>query len=154
MLKAVDTLPTGNFKVQSLDQQLISLENEITRYSELKGKLYADMSDKTITKEEYEELHKRFSLKIELARKGQAEIEEQKSKLNLETIHEQGWIEDFKQYGNIESLDRKTAVALIEKIIVYDKDTIEICFRYRDEMELLISAAEECTKQTVGGCAG
>lgn len=153
LLKEVDALPNGNFKLQALQEQSVSLEKEIARYTELKVKLYTDMSDKLISKDEYEELNKRFSQKIEAARRAQAEIEQQKGKLNLSYIHKQGWVEEFKQYGNIETLDRKTAIALIEKIIVYDKDTIEICFRYRDEMELLISAAEEYAKQMVGGYA-
>lgn len=153
LLKEVDALPNGNFKLQALQEQTVSLEKEIARYTELKVKLYTDMSDKLISRDEYEELNKRFSQKIEAARRAQVEIEQQKGKLNLSYIHKQGWVEEFKQYGNIETLDRKTAIALIEKIIVYDKDTIEICFRYRDEMELLISAAEEYAKQMMGGYA-
>lgn len=153
LLKEVDALPNGNFKLQALQEQSVSLEKEIVRYTELKVKLYTDMSDKLISRDEYEELNKRFSQKIEAARRAQVEIEQQKGKLNLSYIHKQGWVEEFKQYGNIETLDRKTSIALIEKIIVYDKDTIEICFRYRDEMELLISVAEEYAKQTMGGYA-
>ena len=153
LLKAIDALPENNFKIKALKDQSLLLEKEIARYTELKVKLYTDMSDQLITKDEYEDLNKRFSQKIEAARKAQAEIEQQKSKLNLSYIHGQSWVEEFKQYGNIESLDRKTATALLEKIVVYDKDTIEICFRYRDEMELLISAAEEYANRKIGGYA-
>lgn len=153
LLKEVDALPNGNFKLQALQEESVSLEKELARYTELKVKLYTDMSDQLISREEYEELNKRFSRKIEAARSAQEEIEQQKGKLNLSYIHKHGRIEELKQYGNIETLDRKTAIALIEKIIVYDKDTIEICFRERDEMEFLVSAAEEYAKQMRGGSA-
>jgi hypothetical protein len=35
--------------------------------------------------------------------------------------------------------------ALIEKVVVYSKDQIEIIFRYADEMEIVIAAAEAQT---------
>ena len=52
------------------------------------------------------------------------------------------WIEDFKKYKNIQSLDRKAVVTLIEQIIVYSKEQIEIQFKYSDEMQEMIEAVE------------
>ena len=52
------------------------------------------------------------------------------------------WIEDFKKYKNIQSLDRKAVVTLIEQIIVYSKEQIEIQFKYCDEMQEMIEAVQ------------
>lgn len=52
------------------------------------------------------------------------------------------WIEDFKKYKNIQSLDRKAVVTLIEQIIVYSKEQIEIQFKYSDEMQEMIEAVQ------------
>ena len=52
------------------------------------------------------------------------------------------WIEDFKKYKNIQSLDRKAVVTLIEQIIVYSKEQIEIQFKYSDEMQEMMEAVQ------------
>ena len=41
----------------------------------------------------------------------------------------------------IESLDRKVTIMLIERIVVYSSDRIEIHFNHADEMAELISYA-------------
>ena len=43
-------------------------------------------------------------------------------------------MEEVRQLGHITKLDRKTVVMLIDKIIVYGKDRIEIIFNYSDEL--------------------
>ena len=48
----------------------------------------------------------------------------------------------FKKYENIQSLDRKAVVTLIEQIIVYSKEQIEIQFKYSDEMQEMIEAVQ------------
>ena len=45
------------------------------------------------------------------------------------------WIEQFKKYRHLTELDRECIVHLIEKILIYDGKRIEVCFRYRDELE-------------------
>ena len=63
--------------------------------------------------------------------------------LSAGKIQEQKWVKEMEQYGEITEIDRKMAVALIDKIIVYDKERIEIVFRNQDEMNMLISVAHE-----------
>lgn len=53
----------------------------------------------------------------------------------------QQWVEEFKQYHNIESLDRKVVVMLIDRIVVHSTDRIEIHFNYEDEIVEFIECA-------------
>ncbi len=149
LLQKLSHLPSGGLKTQMLDRQIDTLKSEVSRYTELKEKLYQDMVDETITKEDYAELNARFGHKIDAAKKAQTDIESQKVRLSVGKIQEQKWVRDLEQYGEIIEIDRKTAVALIDKIIVYDKERIEIVFRYQDEMNLLLSVASEC-EQPIG----
>lgn len=148
ILTAADSLPGEQFRMKAMNKQLAELTKEIERYSDLRVKLYQDMSDHVVSREEYKELDSRFSRKIEEARIAQNEIREKKENLNLEEILKQDWLQEFKQYRNIQKLERKIAVALIEKIIVYAKDRIEIRFLYMDAMEMMFKAAEFCEAQT------
>ena len=153
ILKAAENIPAEQFQMKSHNQQLCALNAEIERYTDLKEKLYQDLTDQVISKEEYRELHVRFSKKIEEAQKAKMELEQQKSKLFQSGLCNQKWIEEFKEYRNIQTLDRKIVIALIDRIIVYSKDRIEIHFNYMDEMQMLIEAAETYQVEPEGRAA-
>ena len=122
----------------SLEKQLTVLHEEVERYKDLKARLYQDMVDGIVSREEYHEYNQRFTEKMQKAEKAKQETEEKKEKLSAEEKRMHPWIEDFKKYENIQSLDRKAVVTLIEQIIVYSKEQIEIRFRYSDEMQKMI----------------
>lgn len=44
------------------------------------------------------------------------------------------WIEDFKSYQNLTSLNRRVLVELVESITVYDKEHIHIQYRFDQEI--------------------
>lgn len=44
------------------------------------------------------------------------------------------WIEDFKSYQNLTSLNRRVLVELVERITVYDKEHIHIQYRFDQEI--------------------
>ncbi len=142
ILSAADNLPNEQFQVKFLNDQLCKLSAEIEKYTDLKTKLYQDLREGTIGQDEYKELHDRFNRKIAEARKSREEIESKKTRLNLDGLCNQQWLRDMKEYRNITALDRKIVTALIEKIVVYSKERIEVNFRFADEMEVVISAAE------------
>ena len=68
--------------------------------------------------------------------------EQRKEKASAEGKREHPWIEDFKCYQNITQFDRKAVVTLIDKVIVYGKDRLEICFKYADEIQEMTEAAQ------------
>ena len=53
------------------------------------------------------------------------------------------WIELFKQFDGIESLDRRVVSYLIQSITVHNKKNIHIVFKYADEFEKAMSLADE-----------
>jgi hypothetical protein len=149
-LKEMECVPQEHIQIRALNNQIVALQSEVERYSELKLKVYQDMADQIVTKAEYQELCGRFNLKIEIAKQAQREIEEKKSRLDIGNFYGQSWIEKFKQYQNITALDRRQMVELIDHITVYSKDRIEIQFRYMDEMEILLDFVERQTTRTEG----
>ena len=52
---------------------------------------------------------------------------------NLDVEH-LPWIEDFKSYQNLTSLNRRVLVELVESITVYDKEHIHIQYRFDQEI--------------------
>ena len=129
-------------ELDSLEKQLVVLHEEVEKYKDLKTRLYQDMLDNIVTREEYHEYNRRFTDKLHNAEKAERELEQRKEKVSAEGKREHPWIEDFKYYQNITQLDRKAVVTLIDKIIVYGKDRLEICFKYADEIQEMTEAAQ------------
>ena len=142
IISAADNLPNEQFQVKFLNEQMGKLNAEIEKYEDLKTKLYQDLREGTVAQDEYKDLQERFNRKLIEAKSSLAEIEEKKARLTLKGLCEQQWLKDMKEYRNIMVLERKIVTALIEKVVVYSKDHIEIIFRYADEMEIVIAAAE------------
>lgn len=46
-------------------------------------------------------------------------------------MHE--WINDFKKYRNIQSLERNAAIVMIKRVLIYSADRIEIIYNFQDE---------------------
>lgn len=81
---------------RSLEQQLMALYEEVERYKDLKARLYQDMVDGIVSREEYHEYNQRFTEKMQKAEKAKQEAEEKKEKLSAEEKRMHPWIEDFK----------------------------------------------------------
>jgi site-specific DNA recombinase len=50
-------------------------------------------------------------------------------------IAERNWVTLFRQYENIDELNRRVLMALVDKIIVHENHVVEIFYKYRDEYE-------------------
>ena len=48
---------------------------------------------------------------------------------------ERAWVSLFRKYENIEELNRRVMMALVDQIIVYENHVVEIEYKYRDEYE-------------------
>ena len=63
--------------------------------------------------------------------------------LNIE-VSQLPWIEMFKKYQNLQELNRRILVELIEKIIVIDKTQIVIRFRFQEQIDSVLTYCDEC----------
>ncbi len=77
---------------RSLEQQLMALYEEVERYKDLKARLYQDMVDGIVSREEYHEYNQRFTEKMQKAEKAKQETEEKKEKLLVEEKRMHPWI--------------------------------------------------------------
>jgi DNA invertase Pin-like site-specific DNA recombinase len=149
VLSQIEQIPQERLGVKTLNKQLVALEKEIQRYKELKLKVYEDMLDKIVTKEEFKDINIRFTEKLEAAQKAKRENERKREKILSCKSNLRPWMESFKEYKNITVLERKVIVSLIEKIVVYDKNKIEIHFLYQDEIQEMLEWANEMDENSI-----
>lgn len=120
--------------IKILDSQITALEAELERYSNLKIRLYQDLCDDVVSREEYGEMNTRFAQKIKEAQDKIQEIREKKQEALKHNTLLPTWLEEFKQYEHIKTLERRVVVELIDHIDVHSKTEIEIHFCFEDEL--------------------
>ena len=56
---------------------------------------------------------------------------------------EKAWVTLFRQYENIEEINRRVLMALVDKILIYENHAMEVVFRYRDEYSRLVEFVQD-----------
>lgn len=147
ILNRMEHLPQERVGVRMLEQQIASLAMEIEHYKDMKVKLYQDMQDGIVDRGEYAEINQRFSQKIAEAEQSRSDLEKKKHTLLSHNLEPQGWMKEFQQFRNVTKLERRMLAVLIERIVVYNRDKVEIHFNYEDEllemMELVMDDGAE-----------
>ena len=147
ILSAIDELPTQQLGVKSVDTQIAALEAEIERYKDLKSKVYKDMTDGIVSRDEFKDINTRFTDKINSAKTAQEELIAKREKLLSRENNSRPWMETFREYRNVSELDRKMIASLIASIVVYDTDTVEIHFHYEDEIQEMLEMASSLCEE-------
>lgn len=133
-LDEINEIPKNERRLKSVEEHLKMLEQEEQKYQTLRRQLYEDMSSGIVSKEEYKEFSHSFNEKVEAIHKAKAEMNRQRDCLNNLDVEHLPWIEDFKSYQNLTSLNRRVLVELVESITVYDKEHIHIQYRFDQEI--------------------
>lgn len=122
--------------------QLLSVNEGIVKLQNLKIALYEDLTEGIITKEEYFELKELYTKQIGEREAQAAYLKEQQELLSLEKIKQNEWIDSFLRYRNLTSLSRSIVLELIEKITVFEKGRVKICFNFQYNYELALKMIE------------
>lgn len=156
IIETIDQIPQEQSRVKVIVQQMEELQKEIDRYRGFKTKAYEDMLEGIIDKDEFVFMKRTFTDKINAAEARYKHLQIEKATAISDKQRLKPWVENLKQYQNIEKLERPIVVALIEKIIVYDKENIVIKMHFEDEMQDVIrmaeAASEEFASEEMKGC--
>ena len=122
-------------------------EREKKRLQEAKFKVYDDYTSGLITREDY----KFFSQKYDA---GIAEQEEsiEKNRQSMSVLEESRRQDDefvrfFEAYGNIQRLDREIMTNLVDHVVYYTQEHMEIYFRFSDFQQKILDLAFAVAEQ-------
>lgn len=153
ILNKIDRLQQERFGMQSINAKLSLLTQEIERYRELKAKVYQDMLDGLVSCDEFKDINAQFTEKLDVVNAALKEMEKRKETLLSHENSFRPWMAYFREYENIELLDRKIVATMIDHIVVFGADRIEIHFRYEDEMQEMLTWAAQL-KSANDDCPG
>ena len=146
-LAMIDRLPSKSRKAFNYEAQIAKIEEEIERYQKLKLRLYEDLSDGIIDKSEYFDFRNSYTKIIEEKQETLLRVKKEMKQVVATGTTERNWVTLFKQYENIDELNRRVLMALVDRVLVYEDHAIEIIFKYRDEyqqtLEYVLGYADE-----------
>ena len=147
LLALTDTAQLQKAKVQKLRERLDAKEAEIDRFHRLLCSLYENLADGLIDQSEYQNLKKSYTnRRAHAEEQAEAIREEMEQELN-NSDQGLGWVEQFRTYQNIETLDRPAVVRMIERILIFRDRRVEIIYRWQNEFqwqtELLLQAQRQ-----------
>ena len=135
LLKIAETIPENQRNVFNYDAQIVKLKEEIERDKEFKLKLYENLQQGMLDQEEYSIFKKNYEKKIRAAKKTIKNLEEERESVKKANAEEYTWIDHFKKYEGITTLERQAVVNLISEVRIYEGKRVEVDFLYADEMK-------------------
>jgi hypothetical protein len=139
LLDKLDADKVGHELAQRLTTQLTENERRLEKIREFKAGLYENMISGNLSKDEYKSLKSKYSADADALVAANERLKQEIDDA-LSCKHEHmAWIERFKQFENLETLDRKTVATLIKCIRIVGKKELEIEFNYRSEYETALA---------------
>lgn len=134
----------GSFqkKCRELSEDIARVQKETKRNTSLRSSLFESYCDHTLTEAEY------LSMKAEYDRRAQelaaelGQLEAEKKKYTHDLSPQNGWIASLKKYQKEETITRKMAEELIQRITVSGYNEINITWNFQDEFARLAAHAE------------
>lgn len=151
ILTYLDTLDIKESEIILYDEEIQSKYKELERYARLLTSLCVDRQDGVVSDAEFVEFKGVYEEKSIELEKNIAELKKRIQKMLDGRGAKREWIEQFKEYRNVNELDRIMLVLLVEKVLVYEKNRVEIIFRFKDEFETTmnyIRTMERCGRLT------
>ena len=149
MLDIVDSLPEKQANVFNYDAQVVRLKEEIERNKSFKLKLYENLQEGLIGQDEYFLFKKSYAAKIAEAEAAIMAIEDEREQAVSRNRDSLLWMETFKKYRNITSVNRSMVVDLIRQVNVFEGGRAEVVFRHADEAEKVVKMLEDYGSQAV-----
>lgn len=142
ILQFIETLPLKQLDVQKFDKQIQAKKVEMNKYQLRKVKLHEDYQDGIIDKNELAQMKTAFTSRYNEAEQALFKLTNELEDILANRTDKHFWIEHFKQYQNIDALNRKMLVNLVDTIHVYENNRIHIKFRYQYHFDKAVSFIE------------
>ncbi|NBI69274.1 recombinase [Pseudoflavonifractor sp. 60] len=132
ILEIADTAPLRTAGAVKVQRQLDEKRAEYEKLQKLLLSLYENLADGIIDRVEYTRLKESFSQRAAEVEKQMDALQERIEVMKTSTA-DTSWTDNFKRYCNLTELDRTAVVSMIDRIMVYEGNTVEIVYRRQDE---------------------
>ena len=150
LLDGLDAGHVAKELAKNLTLQLSENERRLEKIREFKAGLYENMIGGVLSKEEYKSFKAKYTADADSLIKANVKLEGEIEATLSCTDERMAWVEHFKSFENIEAIDRKVVICLIQSILIQSKKEIVITFNYQAEYENALALLEN---SVMGGIA-
>ena len=123
-------------------KQIAENENQLQSVAGFKLTLFEKMSDGVISKADYKEFKANYAADELRLREAIAALETELEEVLAGKAERLQWMEHFKRFEGLATIDRRVVVNLIQRIRVVSKTELDITFNYQAEYEQALAARE------------
>ena len=130
------TVRLGKLEVEfyhGTDERLLETVLRVLHHAKMK--LYESMVNGFLDKSEFLYNKSSYSARITQLEQAVAALKEKRTDVMENRSERNRWIENFRRFSDLEELDRKAVIQLVQVITVLGKDELQIQFNYQDEYE-------------------
>ena len=121
----------------AVDTAISRAAAELGKMNERMVKLYEDYADKLLTEQEYARNKARYENQAALLRQRMDELSKQAAVLADMPSSDNRWLKAARAFQNPTELTREMLEAIVERIVIYGPDKIDVVWNFRDELALL-----------------
>jgi DNA invertase Pin-like site-specific DNA recombinase len=129
-------------RLAKFDAEIEETERELRRVASLRQAIYDDYAAKEITVSEYQFATEKYSADTEMLR-GRLELaRREKEEYTQSSTPANKWIVALRRFMEDKELTSEMARAMIERVVVSDRDKVTVRFKFRDEYAAVSQYAE------------
>lgn len=151
MLKIRDRVPYHGYLSGKLQNEICEKKSQIEKKRQYIQDVYEDYKEEIISREEYMELKEVFRSGISALEKEIRTLAREIQELAVEKIDKVQWVEQFIRYRGFQELTRELLLRLVEEIRIYEKDRIEVIFKFQAEYEDMCRYVANTEEEIVDG---
>ena len=144
----ISKLPYQSAEVKRLETEIEHCGEKIEAAKIYRLELYEDLKEGIISQEEYQDLSQMYTERIDSLMQMITNLETEIVIITDKRKERFAELNKLVQKGVIEKLDRRMVVALINKVVIYDKTHIELTFAFKQDLETLKRYAEKAFSES------
>ena len=109
------------------------------RLMDMKAGLYRGLSKGNLPQEQYKHMEAHYTGLQKNVEEKIRELQEERNRIFKEQMNILPWIDSIMKFRNLKELTREAVIMLVEFIYIHKDRTVDVHFRYHDEITDLLS---------------
>lgn len=130
-------------EMERINAKIVRQEEIIEHNKQMKAHLYEDFKSEMITREEYNIFKAEFDKSIQEAKDAIARLVGNKNQISSGLTEQQSWLAQFREYENIQELNRRVVVHFIDRIEITGDKQVHVVLNNADQFQAIIEFLEE-----------
>ena len=118
-------------EMERIASKITRQEEVIEHNKQMKAHVYEDFKTEMITREEYFIFKAEFDKNIQEAKEAIARLVGNKNQISSGLTEQQSWLAQFKEYENIQELNRRVVVNFIDRIEITEDKQVHVVLNNR-----------------------